>query len=193
MCNKPDTLTSLRVPLDARIVSLTVPPLIVPPASVNGPIVESSVWLPRFSVPTRLRTPGLVASRLTVPSVAGVMVPYRFTVLLLRLIVPLLVQEPVRLTGPPRIASMVPSLTQLVPLIVMLPPPGPTVASPLKVPWLTSVLAPTSRLALLLLIVMPAAMVSVWFVPDKPMPLPYWRLTVPLPASVCVLTKVRPV
>ena len=104
MCKKPESLTSLRVPLDARIVSLTVPPLMVPPASVNGPIVESSVWLPRFSVPTRSSTPGLVASRLTVPSVAGVMVPYRFTVLLLRLIVPLLVQEPVRLTGPPRMA-----------------------------------------------------------------------------------------
>ena len=119
---------------------MTVPPWMVPPLSVQVPVLLSSVWPVRLRVPVTASMPVLSGVRCNFPRVPRVNVPPRLRVpLLVRLMVPLLVHEPVRLAVPPlaiiwplgplvqvpeRVtlapltAWMVPSLTQLVPLIV---------------------------------------------------------------------------
>ena len=92
--------------------------------------------------------------------------------------------------SPPRVAWIVPSLTQLVP--VMFSGGRLPELSPLIVPRLSRLAVPTlMRPSLPPWTVTPAAIVRILPTPESVSPLKPLMLTVPVPASVCVPAKAR--
>ena len=154
----PSTTTPAKVPPvpvpinRAPSLTVTVPPLIVPPARFQDPVIafSASVVPVLVKVPVRLTVP---PERLRVASCAWVKVPPRFSVLLVALTLPGLVQAPSRVRVPPPSIEIMPaldpdpeivkpppleawimaSLLQPVALIVRVPAPSARI-----VPWLTT-------------------------------------------------------
>ena len=132
---------------------VTVPPSTVPPLSTQEPptALSTNTALLLLRVPVKFTTPPL---RLRVPRLANVKLPPRFTVALVALIVPVLVQlppkvrvelaatftvpplpqPPVTKSVPPLVPCANPWLLNGCPLTVMVPP----FTSHEMVPWLTT-------------------------------------------------------